>query len=386
MGAKKYRVLLVAGARPNFMKIAPLARELARHPDAFESILIHTGQHYDGAMSRVFFEQLALPRPAVDLGVGSGSHAQQTATIMMRFEPVILEWHPDLVLVVGDVNSTLACALVAAKLGVRVAHVEAGLRSFDRSMPEEMNRLLTDQLSDLLFVSEQSGIENLRREGIEKNKVFMVGNVMIDTLLAHREPALALNTPARLGFDAATFGVITLHRPSNVDDPVALEELLGAVAEICEDVPLVFPVHPRTRHGLSRSHTAGKLCEKGRLHLCNPMSYLEFLGLMARSVVVLTDSGGVQEETTVLGIPCLTLRTSTERPVTITHGTNHLAGTRRDRIVEAWRNMKMNPRTSSMPPLWDGRSAERIVAILRSDALQPDRVPVHQALRVNAIP
>lgn len=382
---RKYRVLLVAGARPNFMKIAPIARELGRDRDVFESILVHTGQHYDAAMSRVFFEQLALPRPAIDLGVGSGTHARQTAAIMTAFEPVVLEWQPDVVIVVGDVNSTLACALVASKLGVRIAHVEAGLRSFDREMPEEINRVLTDQISDLLFVTEASGVENLRREGIAEDRIFHIGNVMIDTLLAHRDAALALGTAERLGVEPGKYGVITLHRPSNVDDPVTLEELFGAIAEIARDVPLVFPVHPRTRAALSGSVSVSRLCEDGRLRLCDPMSYLEFLGLMAECAVVLTDSGGVQEETTVLGIPCLTLRTSTERPVTITHGTNRLAGVRRDRIVDAWRSGKTNTRPSTVPPLWDGHAAERIVSVLRNQAHENATVADARGERVDAV-
>jgi UDP-N-acetylglucosamine 2-epimerase (non-hydrolysing) len=365
---RKHRILLVAGARPNFMKIAPIARELERNGDLFESILVHTGQHYDAAMSRIFFEQLGLPRPAIDLEVGSDTHARQTAAIMTAFEPVIVEWKPDAVVVVGDVNSTIACALVASKRRVRVAHVEAGLRSFDRDMPEEINRVLTDQISDLLFVTEASGVENLRREGIAEDKVFLVGNVMIDTLLAHRDAALALGTAARLGLVPGQYGVLTLHRPSNVDDPAALEELFRAIGEISVDVPLVFPVHPRTRVSLGRSPAVSRLCDEQRLQLRDPMGYLEFLGLVAESAVVLTDSGGVQEETTVLGIPCLTLRTSTERPATITHGTNRLAGVQPGGIVDAWRSVQASPRTPRVPPLWDGKAAERIVAVLEQDA------------------
>jgi UDP-N-acetylglucosamine 2-epimerase (non-hydrolysing) len=366
--SSKYRVLLVAGARPNFMKIAPIARELDRQDGVFESILVHTGQHYDAAMSKIFFEQLGLPRPAIDLEVGSDTHARQTAAIMTAFEPVVADWKPDIVLVVGDVNSTIACALVASKRLVKVAHVEAGLRSFDREMPEEINRVLTDQISDLLFVTESSGVENLRREGIAEDKIFLVGNVMIDTLLAHRDAALALNTTARLGLQRGQYGVMTLHRPSNVDDPAALDELFQAVGEISADVPFVFPVHPRTRAALASSRIIGRLSEAGRLRLTDPMGYLEFLGLLAESAVVLTDSGGVQEETTVLGIPCLTLRTSTERPGTITHGTNRLAGVKPGGIIDAWRSVRSSPPTPRVPPLWDGKAAERIVAILQEDA------------------
>jgi UDP-N-acetylglucosamine 2-epimerase (non-hydrolysing) len=368
----RQRVLLVVGARPNFMKVAPVARELQRHPEEFESILVHTGQHYDAAMSRVFFEQLNLPRPALDLGVGSDTHARQTAAVMSAFEPVVLDWRPDLVLVVGDVNSTLACALVASKLRVSVAHVEAGLRSFDRDMPEEINRVLTDQISDLLFVTEASGVENLRREGIPDERVFFVGNVMIDTLLAHRDAALTLDTAARFGLLPHRYGVITLHRPSNVDDPAALEGLFEGIAAVARDLPLLFPVHPRTRPALERSPAFARLAGESRLIACEPLGYLEFLDLLARAAVVLTDSGGVQEETTALGVPCLTLRTTTERPATIAHGTNRLVGTSPARIVQAWQAVRANAPAIRTPPLWDGRAAERIVAVLLAEAPHPD--------------
>jgi UDP-N-acetylglucosamine 2-epimerase (non-hydrolysing) len=367
--SSRYRLLLVAGARPNFMKIAPIARELERHAGVFSSTLVHTGQHYDAAMSDVFFGQLGIPRPHIDLGVGSDTHARQTAAIMTAFEPILLERRPDLVLVVGDVNSTLACALVASKRGIRVAHVEAGLRSFDREMPEEINRLLTDQISDLLFVTEESGVENLRREGVPDDRVFLVGNVMIDTLLAHREAARALNIPARMGLERRGYGVLTLHRPSNVDDPVVIERLFTAIGGIARDLPLVFPVHPRTRPVLPQSPSVRRLCDEGRVRLIDPVGYLEFLGLMADSAVVLTDSGGVQEETTVLGVPCLTLRASTERPSTITSGTNRLVGTSPERILEAWRAVRTHrDAPKAPPPLWDGKAAERIVSVLCTEA------------------
>jgi UDP-N-acetylglucosamine 2-epimerase (non-hydrolysing) len=363
-----YRVLLVAGARPNFMKIAPIVRELRRFPDTFAPTLVHTGQHYDAAMSEIFFTELGLPRPDVDLGVGSGTHAQQTAAIMAAFEPVLLRTSPDLVLVVGDVNSTIACALVAAKLGVRVAHVEAGLRSFDRSMPEEINRILTDQLSDLLFITEASAEDNLRREGIQPAKVHFAGNVMIDTLLAHLDQARARQVPERHGVPPGDYAVITLHRPSNVDDEARFEALMGALAVIAADMPLVFPVHPRTRPAVRRSAVAARLIADGRLRLLEPLGYLDFLGLLAASAVVLTDSGGVQEETTVLGVPCLTMRTTTERPATITDGSNLLVGTSPDGIVEGWRTARAQRGRRLVPPLWDGRAAERIVAVLRREA------------------
>jgi len=364
-------LLLVVGARPNFMKIAPIVRELAPHAGVIASRLVHTGQHYDAAMSDVFFGQLGIPRPDVDLGVGSDSHTRQTAAIMTAFEPVVLDWRPDMVLVVGDVNSTIACALVASKLGVQVAHIEAGLRSFDRQMPEEINRILTDQLSDLLFVTEQSGLDNLRREGIADEKIFMVGNVMIDTLLAHREAAVALGIPVALGLQIRHYGVLTLHRPSNVDDVAGLERLFGAIGRIAQDVPLVFPVHPRTRPALSRSAVVQQLVGSGRIRLLEPLGYLEFLGLMADSRVVLTDSGGIQEETTVLGIPCLTLRDSTERPVTISEGTNRLVGTDPADIVAGWKAIRHGDRAARVPPYWDGQAARRIVdIILRHAAVQ----------------
>lgn len=346
------------------MKIAPIVRELAPHDGRIISRLVHTGQHYDAAMSDVFFGQLGIPRPDVELDVGSGSHARQTAAIMTAFEPVVVDWRPDLVLVVGDVNSTLACALVASKLGVRVAHVEAGLRSGDRQMPEEINRILTDQVSDLLFVTEQSGLENLRREGVPDDRIFMVGNVMIDTLLAHRDRALSLDVPRSLGVEPHRYGVLTLHRPSNVDDTGMLDGLFGAIGSIASDVPLLFPVHPRTRPALERSLAIRSLVADGRVRLMDPLGYLEFLGLLATSRVVLTDSGGIQEETTVLGVPCLTLRTTTERPVTISEGTNRLVGTDPAAIVAGWHAVKENGGSGRVPRYWDGRAAERIVEIL----------------------
>ena len=372
-----YRLMLIVGARPNFMKIAPIMRELTPHAASIATRLVHTGQHYDAAMSEVFFEQLGIPRPHIDLGIGSDTHARQTAAIMTAFEPIVLDWKPDMVLVVGDVNSTLACALVASKLGVQVAHVEAGLRSFDRAMPEEINRLLTDQLSDLLFVTEESGLVNLRREGIADEKVFLVGNVMIDTLLAHRDRAIALDVPAKMGVANKGYGVLTLHRPSNVDDPEALERLFTAIGAIAREVPLLFPVHPRTKPSLQRSALIGQLVEQQQLRLLDPLGYLEFIGLLASARVVLTDSGGIQEETTVLGVPCLTLRTSTERPVTVDHGTNHLVGVQSEAIVNAWHKVKASAPAPRMPSYWDGQAARRIVEIVLRHASQP--VPISTA-------
>jgi UDP-N-acetylglucosamine 2-epimerase (non-hydrolysing) len=362
----KVRVVNVVGARPNLIKIAPIARAMSACPDAFDATLVHTGQHYDASMSAVFFEQLGIPRPDVNLNVGSGSHAQQTAAVMAAFEPVVLELKPDVVLVVGDVNSTLACALVASKLGILVAHVEAGLRSFDRGMPEEVNRVLTDQISDFLFTTEASAADNLRREGVHPSRVHLVGNVMIDTLLAHRQRAIDLDMPGRLGLQRRQYGVLTLHRPSNVDRPEAFEPIMQGIAAIARDLPLVFPIHPRTRRALERSALASRLAAEGRLTVIDPLGYLEFLGLLAESAVALTDSGGIQEETTILQVPCLTLRENTERPVTVTEGTNQIVGTDPERILAAWSRLDAPARVRRVPQLWDGAAAHRIIEILRT--------------------
>ena len=363
------RVITVAGARPNFMKVAPIQRELAKRRDCFETRLVHTGQHYDAGLSQVFFDELEIERPSVTLEVGSKSHAQQTAAVMSRFESVLLDWPCDLVIVVGDVNSTVACALVAAKMGVAVAHVEAGLRSFDRSMPEEINRVVTDHLAEFLFTTEPSANQNLCREGIPADHIHFVGNVMIDTLLAHGERARKLGTPAKYGVTSGEYGLLTLHRPSNVDHPETFERLMSAIARIADDVPLLFPVHPRTRPTLQDSPVTAALVAQKRLHLLDPLGYHEFIGLMAESAVVLTDSGGAQEETTALGVPCLTLRDTTERPVTVTHGTNRVVGSNPDRILAGWRDVAALRIPRERPPLWDGRAAARIV-----DALAP--IPV----------
>jgi UDP-N-acetylglucosamine 2-epimerase (non-hydrolysing) len=373
--AARYRVLIVAGARPNFVKIAPIAAELARFSGEFEQTLVHTGQHYDEKLSRVFFEELSIPRPDVNLEVGSGSHAQQTAAVMAAFEPVLIERRPDLVMVVGDVNSTIACALVACKLGIRIAHVEAGLRSYDRTMPEEINRVLTDQISDLLFTTEEAAAGNLQREGIDLSRVHFVGNVMIDSLLAHRARARQLHAAARLSLVPNAYGLLTLHRPSNVDDPAMLDRLFEGIGTIAREVPIIFPVHPRTRGILPRSARAGTLIDSGQLRIVEPLGYLDFLSLMDSSRVVLTDSGGVQEETTVLGVPCLTLRENTERPITITEGTNTLVGTDPARISAAWRTIsdRDGPAVETRtPPMWDGRAAERLVGILRRLSVPDD--------------
>ena len=362
------RVMNVVGARPNFMKIAPLYAEYGKRGD-IEAILVHTGQHYDRMMSQVFFNELGLPKPDVYLGVGSGSHAAQTAEIMKGVEPVLLERQPDVMVVVGDVNSTIACGLVAVKLGIRLAHIEAGLRSGDRTMPEEINRILTDAISDLLFCTEQSGVDNLVREGVPAEKIHLVGHVMIDTLLANLSKAesskILMNLREQGHLNGGDYAVLTLHRPSNVDSLAVLERLLDGLDVIQQDMPIVFPVHPRTRKNLDDSILSPRLKSMTNLVLTEPLAYLDFLHVMAKARLVLTDSGGIQEETTVLQIPCLTLRENTERPVTIEKGSNELVGTDPARIAEAYGRIKKGCwKTAQIPPLWDGRAAERIVDIL----------------------
>lgn len=355
----KRRIACVVGARPNFMKMAPILREIGRRP-GFEARLIHTGQHYSPEMSASFFEELGLPEPDFNLEVGSGTQTGQTAAIMQRLEPVFGELRPDLVLVVGDVNSTMAATLVASKLGIRVAHVEAGLRSFDRTMPEEINRLVTDVLSDYLFASEPSGVANLLAEGVTREKVFLVGNVMIDTLLRSREKAAQSDVLDRLGVQPKGYAVATLHRPSNVDDPARLSALLAMLAEISEELPVVFPVHPRTRGRIGDAAPCN-----GRLILAAPLGYLDFLRLTSEARIVLTDSGGIQEETTILQVPCLTLRENTERPATIDQGTNRLVGVNPPDILQAARETLAGPGASGrVPELWDGKASERILDVL----------------------
>ena len=361
---KRCRIVTVVGARPNFMKAAPIQRELTKRGECFVTRLVHTGQHYDPSLSQVFFDELEIAPPDATLGVGSRSHARQTAAIMTGFESVLEDWPTDLVVVVGDVNSTLACALVASKMGIPVAHVEAGLRSFDRSMPEEINRVLTDHLADHLFATEASALENLRREGIPDERVHLVGNVMIDTLLSHRQRARDLAAPGRHGVRKGEYALLTLHRPVNVDEPQGFERLMSAIARIAQDVPVLFPVHPRTRPSVTRSARASALVSSERLRLLEPLGYHEFIGLMDESAAVLTDSGGAQEESTALGVPCLTLRENTERPVTVTAGTNRIVGSDPDRIVAAWREIQGAGRSSRRPPLWDGSAARRIVDVL----------------------
>lgn len=359
------RLLNVVGARPNFVKIAPLVREMNRFPD-IKSLLLHTGQHYDHLMSRVFFDDLGLPHPHIYLGVGAGTHAQQTAQIMLRFEEVLLRQPFDVIVVVGDVNSTLACSIVAAKLGIPVAHVEAGLRSFDRTMPEEINRLVTDALSDFLFTTCQDANDNLLREGVSPGKIFFVGNVMVDSLFAHIERAEQSTIRRCLAVSDGRYAVLTLHRPSNVDDKETLAGILAALREIQQDIKIIFPAHPRTARRIDEFGLGDVVRVMENLILIAPVGYLDFLNLLVHATLVLTDSGGLQEETTVLGIPCLTLRHNTERPITITIGTNTLVGTDPDRIVrEARRVFAGKIRSGSIPTLWDGRAAERVVEVLR---------------------
>lgn len=357
------KVISICGARPNFMKIAPLMRAFATHPE-IDAQLVHTGQHYDDTMSKAFFDDLHLPRPDVNLEVGSASHAVQTAHIMERFEPIVLSERPDAVLVVGDVNSTIACALVATKLKVPAIHVEAGLRSFDRTMPEELNRLLTDAICDLLFVTEPSGVANLQREGVAPEKIHLVGNVMIDTLLAHQQLATKSQILGTLGLTPRAYGVLTLHRPANVDDPAVFGRICDALDVIQRTTPLVFPVHPRTRANLERSGLNARLAAMGGLRLTEPLGYLDFLKLMSQASVVLTDSGGIQEETTVLGVPCLTLRDNTERPITIEQGTNQLVGLVPEHIIAGYERVQAGKIEHRVPDLWDGHAAERIANVM----------------------
>ena len=359
------KILNVVGARPNLMKIAPLVEEMQKHPD-ISQILLHTGQHYDEKMSKIFFDELGIPKPDIYLGIGSGSHAQQTARVMTAFEKELLEHQPDAVVVVGDVNSTLACTITAAKLWIPVAHIEAGLRSFDRKMPEEINRIVTDALSDFLFITSRNAEKNLLREGISAKKIFFVGNVMIDTLMKHRARAEKLNTPEKFGLQRAQYALLTLHRPSNVDTPGVFAGILDALETIQNDLPILFPAHPRTINRLAKFGFSERVAAMSNLRIVEPLGYLEFLNLMMHAKLMLTDSGGIQEETTILGVPCLTLRENTERPVTITEGTNTLVGTNPSEIVSAVQTVLTgHGKTGRIPELWDGHAAERIVKILR---------------------
>jgi UDP-N-acetylglucosamine 2-epimerase (non-hydrolysing) len=368
------KILLVAGARPNFMKIAPLVHELnAKSKGTIWSKMlrtkskelsykiVHTGQHYDYEMSKVFFDELDIPEPDYFLGAGSGTHAEQTGKIMEVFEKICFKERPDVVVVVGDVNSTLACSVTAKKLNIKVAHVESGLRSFDMTMPEEINRIVTDSISDYLFVSEKSGINNLKREGKNKKQVFFVGNVMIDTLFYGLKK---LKEAKRKVQSEKPYAVVTLHRPSNVDDRDKLKDILFALKEISKDMNIYFPIHPRTEKNIN-DFNLNYLLEDSNIKVTPPLSYLEFLALWKDAVLALTDSGGIQEETTVLGIPCFTIRENTERPITIKKGTNILVGTTGKRILTAYKKFKKGKRKKGkVPKFWDGKTAERIVKIL----------------------
>jgi UDP-N-acetylglucosamine 2-epimerase (non-hydrolysing) len=357
------KILAVAGARPNFMKIAPLMHELGRR-ERFEVYLVHTGQHYDAAMSESFFRDLGIPEPDVNLGVGSGSHGEQTGEVLIKIEKILMEQQPDAVLVVGDVNSTLAATIAAVKLHIPVGHVEAGLRSGDREMPEEINRILTDAVSQWLFTTEAAGRENLVAEGVDPERIHMVGNVMIDTLLANLERARSLTTLDDLALTPGGYGLLTLHRPSNVDDPTNLKALFRALEEIHREVPILFPVHPRTSAAIERLLDGAA----PQLRLVEPLGYLDFLRLMADARLVITDSGGIQEETTALGVSCLTLRENTERPVTVSEGTNTIVGVDPETILaEARRILDGKGKSGCIPKFWDGRAAERIVDVLEKD-------------------
>ena len=359
------KIMCVVGARPNFMKMAPLMAAFRGGTDPFDTTLVHTGQHYDAGMSDIFFRQLGMPAPDVQLGIGPGTQGAQTGRMMAALETVVNERRPELVVVVGDVNSTLAAALVAAKAGVPVAHVEAGLRSFDRRMPEEINRIVTDALATYLFATEEDGVANLRREGIEDDRIFLVGNVMIDTLMALLPQIRERRMAAEMGLAPGGYGVVTLHRPSNVDDECMLERWVSVLERIGSDLPLVFPAHPRTAARLASAGLDRRLAGSG-VKVVEPLPYVEFISLVADSRLVLTDSGGIQEETTVLGVPCLTLRDSTERPVTVRLGTNKLVGVEPEAALAAAEGVLSGPPGSrGGRPLWDGRAAERIAQILR---------------------
>ena len=375
------RVINVVGARPNFMKMAPIIEAMNRYPDRFQHMLVHTGQHYDERMSESFFQDLGMPKPDMDLEVGSGSHAEQTARIMVEFEKVCLREKPDLVVVVGDVNSTMACAITAKKLGICVAHVEAGLRSRDMSMPEEINRLCTDVLCDYLFTTDHFANENLRAEGIPSERIFFVGNVMIDTLLKHKEMARGLALAEHWGLARRRYATLTLHRPSNVDDAATLRGIFEALVEVAKEIPIVFPIHPRTRKMVEQFGFGGYCSTTPKpegLWITEPLGYLDLLHLNMHATMVITDSGGLQEETTVLGVPCLTLRHNTERPITCEVGTNFVVGNQRgDILAQAIKVLGGEVPRGRVPQKWDGKAAERIVEILAraDDAMTGESEP-----------
>jgi UDP-N-acetylglucosamine 2-epimerase (non-hydrolysing) len=361
------KLMLVAGARPNFMKVAPLLWEIDKRDDV-DALLVHTGQHYDEKMSQQFFAELAIPRPDENLEVGSGSHAVQTAEVMKRFEPVLQAHKPDAVVVVGDVNSTLACALTAVKLGIPVAHVEAGLRSFDRTMPEEINRILTDAISHWLFVTEPSGLANLRTEGVPAGRVHFVGNVMIDTLAASQTCIAASGILEQLGVAPKQYAVLTMHRPANVDRSEVFAGLMAAIERLQREIPIIFPVHPRTRQAIVQPAGAAL----ANLRFTEPLGYIDFMRLISHARFVLTDSGGVQEETTWLGVPCLTMRENTERPITVAQGTNRLVGLNPEMIIaEGMKALTSVKVRATIPELWDGHASKRILDVLKKKSATP---------------
>lgn len=361
------KIINDVGARPNFMKIASLMREFKKYPE-IEAKLVHTGQHYDANMSDYFFRDLDIPEPDYNLGVGSASHAMQTAKIMMEFEKICLKEKPDLVTVVGDVNSTIACALVATKIGIRVAHIEAGLRSFDRTMPEEINRLLTDQVSDFLFVTEQSGLDNLKNEGIDEKKIFFVGNIMIDTLVFSLPKIKKSDIMSKLNLKKKDFVLLTMHRPKNVDSTDDLRNMLDILNEAQKKTKIIYPIHPRTKESIKQFGLEESVKNMPNIVITEPLKYIDFLNLALNCRAVLTDSGGVQEETTFLGVPCITLRENTERPVTVTKGTNLIVGSKKEKIIEALNTvLKGGWKKGCVPELWDGKTAERIVRVLRNE-------------------
>jgi len=360
----QFRALSVVGTRPNFMKIAALISEIKKRKE-INHILVHTGQHYDESMSKFFFDQLNIPKPDINLGIGSASDVTQTAEIMLELEKVLLKQKLDLVIVVGDVNSTFAAAITARKCGINIAHVEAGLRSFDLTMPEETNRILTDHVSDLLFTTEESANKNLLKEGIDNSRIFFVGNVMIDTLLKHKKKAEQSKILSKLGLRKSNYALLTLHRPSNVDDKKSLRSVISIIEKIQKKIKIVFPVHPRTLKNIKKFQLYEQIKKQKNVLLIEPLGYLDFLNLMSNSKFVITDSGGIQEETTVLGVPCITLRDNTERPVTVVQGTNLLVSTDKNKIINISSEiMKGSDVKGNIPKLWDGKAAKRIVDVI----------------------
>ena len=359
------KIISVVGARPNFMKIAPIYRELLNYKNNITHLIVHTGQHYDEKMSKIFFDDLELPKPDIYLGVGSGSHSVQTAKIMIEFERIIQEENPNLIIVVGDVNSTLACSIVAAKILIPLAHVEAGLRSFDNTMPEEINRKVTDILSDLLFVTEKSGLENLKKEGISSSKVHFVGNVMIDSLNYYLEKSKNSILMNELNIQPQKYILVTLHRPSNVDQKENLEKILSIFEGFNQKLPIIFPIHPRTQKNIISFGLEERFRKLSNVKIIDPIGYLDFINLMNNSTLILTDSGGIQEETTYLGVPCITMRENTERPITVEIGTNYLVGLNVEKVIEVGNKIiSGNIKDHKIPDLWDGKTSNRIVSII----------------------